>query len=102
MPDTINPYIPGQPVDDPNLYFGRRDMLASIREQLVKGRRVFVVAGALRMGKSSVLRQIPHHLAEEFVPVRVDLLEEEARHLDWLLWRLADAIGHQVGQRLGV
>ncbi len=101
MPDIINPYIPGQPVDTPELFFGRRDVLASIREHLLKGRRVFVVSSAPRMGRSSLLRQIPHHLPEEFVSVRVDLVDEEAQHLDWLLWRLADAIWHQVGHQLG-
>jgi sugar lactone lactonase YvrE len=102
MPDTVNPYIPGQPVDNPNLFFGRREVLASIRESLVKGRRVFVVSSPPRLGKSSLLRQVPHHLPEGFVPVRVDLLEENAQKLDWLLWRLADAIAGQVGRQLGV
>jgi Tol biopolymer transport system component len=101
MPDTVNPYIPGQPVDNPDLFFGRRDVLASIREHLLQGRRVFTVSSAPRMGKSSLLRQLPNHLTEEFVPVRVDLLDEDAQHLDWLLWRLADVIDRQVSQQLG-
>jgi hypothetical protein len=101
MPDVINPYVPGQPVDNPDLFFGRRDVLASIRENLVKGRRVFVVSGAQRMGKTSLLRQLPAHLPDEVVPVRVELAEENAQRLDWLLWRLADAIGQQVSQQLG-
>ena len=101
MPDTVNPYIPGQPVDRPELFFGRRDVLASIREHLLKGRRIFVVSSAPRMGKSSLLRQLPNHLPEEFIPVRLDLLDEEVHQLDWLLWRLADAIGNQLANSLG-
>ncbi len=100
MPDTVNPYIPGQPVDNPDLFFGRRDVLASIREHLLKGRQVFAVSCAPRMGKSSLLRQLPNHLTEEFIPVRVDLLDEDAQHLDWLLWRLAEIIDGQVSQQL--
>ena len=100
MPNTANPYVPGQPVDNPKLFFGRREILASVRENLVKGRRVFAIFGAPRMGKSSTLRQLSRNQPEGFVPVRVDLLEENAQQLDWLLWRLADAIGHQVGQQL--
>jgi Tol biopolymer transport system component len=105
MPDTVNPYIPGQPVDIPELFFGRRDVLASIREHLHRERRVFAVAGAPRMGKSSLLRQLAKHLPEEYVAVRVDLLEEEAQQLDWLLWRVAEAISLRVprtsdGERL--
>ncbi|MEJ2211441.1 MAG: AAA family ATPase [Anaerolineae bacterium] len=99
MPDTVNPYIPGQPVDNPELFFGRRETLTSIRESLVKGRRVFLVSGPHRMGKSSLLRQVGHQLPDEFLAVRLDLLEEEAPKLDWLLWRLADVVAHEVRQR---
>jgi Tol biopolymer transport system component len=102
MPDTVNPYIPGQPVDKSELFFGRRDVLVSIREHLLKGRRVFVVSSAPRMGKSSLLRQLPYHLTDEFVPVRLDLLDEDAQNLDWLLWRLAEIIDRQVSQQVGV
>jgi branched-chain amino acid transport system substrate-binding protein len=76
MPDVVNPYRPGQPVDNPDLFFGRRDLLSSIRESLVKGRRVFLVSGGRRMGKTSLLRQLPAHLPEEFRAVRVELAEE--------------------------
>jgi hypothetical protein len=54
------------------------------------------------MGKSSLLRQLPNHLSDEFLAVRVDLLDEGARSLNWLLWRLADLIWHAVDQRLGL
>jgi dipeptidyl aminopeptidase/acylaminoacyl peptidase len=101
MPDSVNPYIPGQPVDDPDLFFGRREILASIREHLLKGRRVFVVSAAPRMGKTSLLRQLPAHLPEEFLSLRVDLLAEDTRRLDWLLWRLAEAVDDQVARSLG-
>ena len=102
MPDIVNPYIPGQPIDDPDRFFGRRDVLASIREHLVKGRRVFLVSGARRTGRTSLLRQLQARLPEACLAVRVELAEEDVQQLDWLLWRLADAIGHQVGQQLGV
>ncbi len=54
------------------------------------------------MGKSSLLRQLAKHLPEEYVAVRVDLLEEEAQQLDWLLWRLAEAISLQAPRDSGV
>jgi len=101
MSDAINPYIPGRPVDNPKLFFGRREILASIRENLVKGRRVFAVSGPPRMGLSSLLRQIPHHLPEDFLAVRLDLIDEGQKHLDWLLWYIADSIDKQVGSHLG-
>ena len=102
MPDTVNPYVPGQPIDNPDLFFGRRDLIASVREHLLKGRRVFVVSGGHRMGKSSLLRQLPNHLPEEFIAVRVELLDEGVRSLDWLLWRITDLIWLGVDQALGL
>jgi hypothetical protein len=100
MPDNANPYIPGQPIDDPALFFGRRELLVSIGEHLVKGRRVLLVASAPRMGKSSLLRQLPQHLPPDLLTVRLDLREENARALDWLLWRLAGALSAQLGRQL--
>ena len=100
MPDTVNPYTPGQPVRDPQHFFGRREILASLRESLVAGRRVFLIAGAPRMGKSSLLRQIPMHVPDHVLTVRVELLEVDTPHLDWLLWCIADAIYQQVSQQV--
>ena len=100
MSDIANPYQPGQPINDPELFFGRRDLIATIRETLLKGRRVIVVAGAQRVGKTSLLRQMPAFLPEELVCVRVefrdDLQGQPTGRLDWLLWSIADAIRKQV------
>ncbi len=100
MPDKANPYIPGQPVDNPKLFFGRRDLLVSIGEHLVKGRRVLLVTSPARMGKSSLVRQLPHHLPPDLLSVRVDLRDENARTLDRLLWHLAVALSEQLGRYL--
>jgi TolB protein len=102
MPDIANPYIPGQPVDNPELFFGRREALASVREHLTRGRRVFVLSGAPRIGKSSLLRQLSARLPEDYVYVRVDLAEESPKRLDWLLWRLSVVIAEQVSSTLGI
>ena len=102
MPDSVNPYIPGQPVEDPKLFFGRREILTSTRENLVKGRRVFIAAGAARLGKTSLLLQIPHHLPEGFFPVQIDVGQENAQRADWLLWRIAVSLAQALERELGV
>jgi hypothetical protein len=84
------------------MFFGRRDVLTSIQEHLIKGRRVFAISGARRMGKTSLLRQLPGHLPDGFIPVKVELLDENAQRFDWLLWRLAVAAADQVGRRLEI
>jgi hypothetical protein len=63
---------------------------------------VFLVAGARRLGKTSLLRQLPAHLPDGFFPVLFGLADDPAEHLDRLLWRLADVVAHQVGPRPGL
>lgn len=101
MAEITNPYLPSRPVDRPELFFGRRELLSSLREQLLKGRRLFVVTGPPRVGKSSFLLQLPAQLPEQFVCVRMDLQSENAHSLDWLLWRLAQLIDEQMVCQLG-
>ncbi len=101
MPNTVNPYNPGQPVDNSDLFFGRRDLLASFREHLLQGRRVFVVSGGRRMGKSSFLRQLPNSLPEEFLTVRLDLADEEDYGRQRLPGRLVELIWRAVEQSAG-
>ncbi len=102
MPDIINPYIPGRPVEDPILFFGRRDEISALREGLVKGRRVLVLSGPPRIGKTSLLLQLPRLLPEPLVTASVEFLEEDVRQLDWLLYRLAQAIARRVAMPAAV
>ncbi|MBN1136836.1 MAG: PD40 domain-containing protein, partial [Anaerolineae bacterium] len=102
MPDAGNPFIPGQPVNSPSLFFGRQDVIAWIGENLVKGRRLMLVSGASRMGKTSLLRQLPRYLPDTYTVVQVELLDEDAPQLDRLLWRLADIIAQQLSAQPGI
>jgi Tol biopolymer transport system component len=96
MTDTANPYTPGQPVDDPNLFFGHRDVLSSIREHLIKGRRVFVVSGVRRIGKSSLLRRLAADLPDGMVSVCLGLAAAQGSHPHQPLQQLAEAIAQQL------
>ncbi|HSJ58370.1 MAG TPA: hypothetical protein VLC95_14400, partial [Anaerolineae bacterium] len=101
MPDNANPYIPGQPARSPDQFFGRRDVVPSIREQLLKGRRVFLVAGEARMGKTSALLQLLHDVPQGLLPVRLDLRDEAGQPLDTIAWHTAAAIARQVRRQVG-
>jgi len=101
MPDAGNPFIPGQPVDSPSLFFGRQEAIAWVGENLVKGRRLMVIFGASRVGKTSLLRQLPRYLPDAYTVVRVEMLDEQVTQLDRLLWRLAHAISQQPSLRPG-
>ncbi|MFM5943627.1 MAG: hypothetical protein ACKO9G_09665, partial [Dolichospermum sp.] len=63
-----NPYIVGRPIYQ-QLLFGREDVFSSIATHLQQHRQIIVCYGQRRIGKSSVLRNIPHKLRDlnEFV-----------------------------------
>ncbi len=102
MPDTGNPFIPGQPVTSPSLFFGRQEAITWIRENLVKGRYPMLVSGASRIGKTSLLCQLDRYLPDTYTMVRVEMLDEEVGQFDRLLWRLADTVTQQLNELPGI
>jgi tetratricopeptide (TPR) repeat protein len=54
-----NPYIIGPPISDPKRFFGRTSLFDFVRSNLLSGARVILLHGQRRIGKSSVLAQIP-------------------------------------------
>ena len=73
----FNPYISGEPVRDPDMFFGRDDLLRRVFNALHQNS--IMIYGARRMGKSTVLYQLAAQLRQAddpewaFVPVYVDL-----------------------------
>jgi hypothetical protein len=102
MPDAGNPFIPGQPVNSSALFLGRQEAITWIRENLVKDRRLMLISGASRIGKTSLLRQLSCYLPDTYTVVRVEMLDEDASQLDRLLWRLAGIITQQLNAQLGI
>ena len=71
-----NPYITGNPVREKNVFFGREDDFAYVRQRLLaeKDGIVMLFVGARRSGKTSIMVQIlDGRLGEEFLPVFVDM-----------------------------
>ena len=71
--DTLNPYITNRPISEPSAFFGRKGLLAWVRERLVKGDRVLLLYGVQRIGKTSFLLQLLHHVPAGFLPLYLDL-----------------------------
>jgi hypothetical protein len=70
-----NPYVPGSPMEvgDP-LFMGRDDILQKLGQALQqKYRSTFLLTGERRMGKSSILKQLPVLLGPRYIPVFYDL-----------------------------
>ncbi|MFN6513286.1 MAG: AAA family ATPase [Nostoc sp. CreGUA01] len=72
----INPYITGTAINDRNKFFGRDDLFRFIEDNLVQGTSVILLHGQRRIGKSSLLAQIPHflsHLTQHvFIPLSLE------------------------------
>src|SRR6266852_2997144 len=70
-----NPYVPGNPLElgDP-LFVGRNDIAQKLGQALQqKHRPTFLLTGERRMGKSSILKQLPVLLGPRYLPVFYDL-----------------------------
>jgi AAA ATPase domain len=60
-----NPYIIGRPVSEAERFFDRENLFRFLSDSLAQRAQVILLHGQRRIGKSSVLAQIPNQLAEE-------------------------------------
>ena len=78
-----NPYVFGQPIEETetNLFVGRRDVVREIEVSLLRAAQkpALVLWGPRRMGKTSVLVQLPRLLGPEFAPAFLDMQAMQAR-----------------------
>jgi ABC-type branched-subunit amino acid transport system substrate-binding protein len=66
-----NPYIIGNPIGNKEQLFGRETLLTTIKDSLQQNIKFILLHGQRRVGKSSVLRNIPLFVSEDeyvFVP----------------------------------
>jgi type I restriction enzyme M protein len=54
----VSPYITGDVVDNPGMFFGRKGVLDDIKTHLGGGTKVILLEGNRRTGKTSILRQL--------------------------------------------
>jgi basic membrane protein A len=92
--DPLNPYIAGSPVTDAKMFFGREDIFDWIQHSLAGqfADHILVIHGQRRVGKTSVLKQLPHRLPGRYIPVFFDLQGRTRTTLDRFLWWLAREI----------
>jgi len=88
-----NPYVVGRPVDQ-QLLFGRETLFSSIKDDLEHNRNIILLHGQRRIGKSSVIRNIPSQLSDlnEFVFVTFNLEYYSQESLSRILAELAREI----------
>ncbi len=92
-----NPYIIGSPINKERDFFGRESLFRFIEDNLYQGVQVILLHGQRRIGKSSVLRQIPNFVENnEFIFISFDLEHKSQSHLSDILHDLAREIVEQL------
>src|SRR5512139_1724361 len=94
MADPINPYIAGNPVTGEEMFFGRENVFAFVRQALTGQHRdnVIVLYGQRRTGKTSALYQMRRHLDARYLCIFVDLHGLALNGIDGFLWDLIGTI----------
>jgi tetratricopeptide (TPR) repeat protein len=100
----LNPYIAGNPVSGPEMFFGRDDVFEWLRAVLRGRHRDNAIAlyGQPRTGKTSTLYQLKHRLGERYVSVFVDLHGLALESFDGFLWELTNSIARSLAQDYGL
>lgn len=99
--DMLNPYIAGAPVLETSMFFGRDEVFRWIGHSLT-GKyvgHILVIHGQRRVGKTSVLKQIPNFLPETYLQVFLDLQGRTNTTLNQFLWWLAREIVRTLNQK---
>jgi hypothetical protein len=88
------PYVTGTPLRSGEMFVGRQDVFAFVREHLVGTyqNNVIVLHGQRRTGKTSILYQLQSLLADSHVGVLVDMQGTAARGIADFLYALSDDI----------
>ena len=98
-PIRPNPYIAGNPVRSPEMFFGRKEEFQFIQRTLENQQEscVLVLCGERRTGKTSILYQILNRrLGPKFIPAFVDMqglvVQNDEEFLQELASRIANAV----------
>jgi photosystem II stability/assembly factor-like uncharacterized protein len=75
QPLRPNPYVVGRPLLEADFFMGREQLFREITSALHGAHQdnVVVLIGQRRMGKTSILRRLPRHLGDRYMPVMIDL-----------------------------
>ncbi|MCF2146104.1 ABC transporter substrate-binding protein [Desmonostoc muscorum LEGE 12446] len=94
-----NPYIIGRPIHERSKFFGRESLFHFIEDNLSQGVPVILLHGQRRIGKSSVLKQIPNFVKlDEFVFIEFDLQDKGNLSLSHILYDLAAKIAETINK----
>ncbi|NJM47453.1 MAG: AAA family ATPase [Alkalinema sp. RU_4_3] len=92
-----NPYIIGRPVSEPSAFFDRETLFQFVVDNLEQNAQVLLLHGQRRIGKSSILTQIPVELANlPYSFVVLSLEGKSQKRLSQVLHELAVEIAEDL------
>jgi CBS domain-containing protein len=92
-----SPYVIGRPIYEIESFFGRNELFEFIEDNLVQKSQIILLHGQRRIGKSSVLFQIPNFVnLDSFVFIHLTLEGQTGKPLGALLSTLARDIVNQL------
>ncbi len=93
-----NPYITGRALNDAYGFFGRQDVFDFVCAALSSpDQNSVVLSGRRRIGKTSILLNLPRYLPDaQFVPVYFDLMDRARKSLADVLLALAETISERL------
>ena len=98
-----NPYVIGRAIHETYLLFGSDRIFSFIEDNLRQDASVILLHGQRRIGKSSILKQIPARLQlDHFVFCSFDLQDKARLSLTDVLYSLAQEIIHSLGVSLEI
>ena len=107
MADTtplVNPYVAGNPVTAPGMFFGREDVFEFVRQALIGQHQdnMVVLYGQPRTGKTSILYQMYSRIDPRYLPVLIDLQAFSLDGMATFLWEIAVSICRTLKRTHGV
>ena len=101
MNDYLNPFIAGAPVLETSMFFGREEVFKWIENSLAGKyvNHILVLHGQRRVGKTTVLKQIPNFFPSEYIQIFFDLQGRTNTTLDRFLWWMGSEIVRTLNKR---
>jgi hypothetical protein len=87
-----NPYKTGKPVQNPNMFFGRKDIIARIVERL-NSNNIIILYGQRRTGKTSTLFQLKNVIYKDrAIPVFLTVQSMMGSDTNFFFFRMAEKL----------
>ena len=104
MNEILDPYIAGAPVVETSMFFGREDVFDWIERNLAEKYvdHILALHSQRRVGKTSILKQIPNFLPDNYIQVFFDHQDRTNTTPDRFLWWLAREITSILKQELNI